>query len=52
MIELRCKCGTTEVTVETYYALPNLKCNVCTEQKQVRAKAKEQNRFPDRATGK
>jgi len=41
MIELKCKCGTTEVTAEAYYALPNLKCETCEEQKQVRAKSKE-----------
>ena len=51
MIELKCKCGTTAITAEAYYALPNLKCDVCTEQKQVRANAKEQTRFPASAAG-
>ena len=36
MIDLNCKCGTTVVTAEAYYALPTLKCETCEEQKQVR----------------
>ena len=43
MIELKCKCGLSEITSEAYYALPNLRCEVCEEQKQVRAKGKNEN---------
>lgn len=36
MIDLKCKCGTSVVTAEAYYALSSLKCETCGEQKQVR----------------
>lgn len=46
MIELKCKCGTTEVTAEAYYALGNLKCETCGEQKQARKKLAAEDTSP------
>ena len=37
-IELKCKCGVSEITPTAYDALPSQKCDVCGEQKQARAK--------------
>jgi hypothetical protein len=38
IIELKCKCGLSEMNPEAYNALPTQKCDVCGEQKQARAK--------------